>query len=264
MGKIVVVANHKGGVGKTTLSNTLALGLAHRGYKVVLVDSDAQATLTQDALGIEPQPGFYDLLVRNADFDKIIQLIPREQYAIQDKVAEGWAVLVPGNGETRHIASSISSVDVMLKKFQPLLNVADFIIIDPSPTESLLHPLTYVASDYVLHPTLAEDWSISSLRRTRAYVQAAQSYRIGMGLAQTVTLGIVPTLYRTNTIIHSQVVKELQKELGDLVWTPIHQRVLWSEASAFRQPVISYAPNSDAANEAWQFIDKFLEVVEHG
>lgn len=261
MGKIVTIANHKGGIGKTTLANVLAAGLAHRGYKVVLVDADAQGTLTQDALGFEPAPGFYDLLVRNADFKDVVKIVPREQYAIEERLADGWMALIPGNGETRHIASSISSVTAILDKFQPLLEAVDFVIFDPSPTESLLHPVTYVASDYVIHPTLAEDWSVSSLYRTMAYVKNSQSYRLGKGLAETVTLGIVPTMVRANTITHTTILKELHETLGDMVWKPIPARIMWSEAAGFRKPVISYMPNSDAAFDAWEFVDQFERAV---
>lgn len=260
-GKIVTIANHKGGIGKTTLANVLAAGLAHRGYKVVLVDADAQGTLTQDALGFDPQPGFYDLLVRNAEFKDVIKVVPREQYAIEERLADGWMALIPGNGETRHIASSISSVTAILDKFQPLLEAVDFVIFDPSPTESLLHPVTYVASDYVIHPTLAEDWSVSSLYRTMAYVKNSQSYRLGKGLAETVTLGIVPTMVRANTITHTTILKELHETLGDMVWKPIPARIMWSEAAGFRKPVISYMPNSDAAFDAWEFVDQFERAV---
>lgn len=264
MGKIVTIANHKGGIGKTTLANTLAAGLAHRGYRVVLVDADAQATLTQDAIGFKPAPGFYDLLVRDAEFKDVIQIVPREQYSINGIEAEGWVALIPGNGETRHIAGSISSVTAILEKFQPLLEVVDWVIFDPSPTESLLHPVTYVASDYVLHPTLAEDWSVSSLLRTMAYVKGAQGYRDGKGLPETVTLGIVPNMYRANTITHGTVLKELQKnkDFGHLIWKPIPQRVMWSESAGFRKPVISYMPDSDAAMDAWEMIDTFEQVVK--
>lgn len=263
-GKIVTIANHKGGIGKTTLANVLAAGLAHRGYKVVLVDADAQGTLTQDALGFDPQPGFYDLLVRNAEFKDVIKVVPREQYAIEGVEAAGWLALIPGNGETRHVASSISNVTAILDKFQALLEVVDFVIFDPSPTESLLHPVTYVASDYILHPTLAEDWSVSSLYRTMAYVKNSQAYRLGKGLAETVTLGIVPTMVRANTITHSTVLRELHDEFGTLVWNAVPSRILWSEAAGFRKPVISYMPNSEAAADAWELIDTFEQGVRDG
>lgn len=262
-GKMLVICNHKGGVGKTSQSMNIAAGLAHRGYKVVLVDADAQGTLTQDGLGFQQQPGFYDLLVRNAEFKDVMKIVPREQYAIEGVQAAGWLGLIPGNGETRHVASSISSVTAILDKFQALLEVVDFVIFDPSPTESLLHPVMYVAADFVLHPTLAEDWSISSLKKTMAYVANSQPYRIGKGLAQTVTLGIVPTMVRANTITHSTVLRELHDEFGALVWNAVPNRILWSEAAGFRKPVISYMPNSEAATDAWELVDEVERGVQN-
>ncbi len=263
MGKIVVVANHKGGVGKTTVVYTLGLGLAHRGYKVIMVDLDAQATLTQGALGFDPAPGAYNLLVRGVEFAEVVKQIPYENYAIDGKQAPGLAALIPGNGETRHVADSVSDVTLILNKFQPLMAHVDFVIFDTSPTESLLHPVTYVASDYVLHPTIAEDWSIASLRKSMSYVQASQAYRKGLGLAETKTLGIVPVNVRPKTFIHKKILEELRtsEDCGSLVWRDLPQRIFWSEAASFKKPVFAYEPDSEAALDAWELIDTFERMI---
>ena len=120
-GKFVTITNHKGGVGKTTTTYTLALGLAHRGYRVVMVDADAQATLTEGALGFEASPGFYNLIARNEEFKNILLPIPQEWYTFDNQQPLGEAFLIPGNGETRHIANSVSDPNVIRDKFAPLL-----------------------------------------------------------------------------------------------------------------------------------------------
>lgn len=262
-GKILTVANHKGGVGKTTLTQTLGLGLAAKGYRVVLVDADAQATLTQYALGMKPEPGFYDFVVREgAEFRSLVRQISPEIYAVDDQASEGWALLLPGNGETRHIANSVSNPTVVRERFAEILELVDFVIFDPSPTESMLHPLTYVASDLVIHPTLCEDWSVGSLRKTLDYVKATQGYRRAMDLPDIVTLGIVPTMYQSRTITHTEVMGYLREAYDELVWEPLHRRIAWGEAAAAGQPVFSYMPGSDAAHEAWRFINRFIEAAE--
>lgn len=257
-GKILTIANHKGGIGKTTLAYTLGLALAWRGYKVVLVDADAQATLTHGALGMKPEAGFYDLIVRDStEIKNVIRQIPKEKYTIGGQPPQGWALLLPGNNETRHIANSVSSPTIVRDKFEPLLKVVDLIIFDPSPTESMLHPLTYVASDLILHPTLCEDWSIDSLAKTMRYVQASQGYRGGMGLEPIRTVGIIPTMYQSRTIVHTELLAQLQSDYEALVWKPVNQRIIWAEAAYSKLPIMAYQPNSAAADDAWSFVDQF-------
>jgi chromosome partitioning protein len=253
MGKIIAITNHKGGVGKTSITLNLGLALAHRGAKVVMVDADAQGTLTE-GLGLPQSPGLYDALVREASYDQVITPIPQDNYAVGAIAPKGWAGIIRGNNETRHIAESISQADAVLERFEGLKNGVDYIIFDMSPTESLLHPVIYVACDAVIHPTLCEDWSVKSLRRTIGYVKTAQVYRRGAGLPETYTLGIVPNQYR-DTGVHQAYLEAMQEEFSGLVRTPIRQRIVWSEAATFHQPVFAYDPISAASADVWGLAD---------
>lgn len=261
-GQFVTIANHKGGVGKTTTTYTLGLGLASRGYRVVMVDADAQATLTSGALGMEPEPCFYDLIVRkNVNPKDVLRPIPPEWYSVAGQPAKGQALLIPGNTETRNVADSLSDPFAVYHAFESLLDAVDFIILDASPTESMLHPLCYVASDAVLHPTQCVEWSLDSLYKTMGYVRQTQPYRRGGGLPEIKTLGILPTMFRNGVVLQRDLLADLAENNPGLVWEPIAMRVAWQEAALDKAPVFATDPSSEAATEAWRMIDQFLAAL---
>lgn len=248
---IIAITNHKGGVGKTTIAMNLGLALASRGNRVVMVDADAQGTLTE-GLGFQQSPGLYDILVRGTAFVDVIATIPGEKFDAEEN--GGWAGAILGNNETRHVAESVSDAKLVLERFRLLAETVDYIIFDMPPTESLLHPIVYIACDAVIHPVICESWAVASLRRTMQYVARSQAYRAGIGLIETRTLGIIPNLYR-DTNIHQIFCEQLREEFNGLVQRPIRQRIVWSEAAAFNQPVFVYDKNSEATADLWSLAD---------
>jgi cellulose biosynthesis protein BcsQ len=70
-------------------------------------------------------------------------------------------------------------------------------------------------------------------------------------------------MYRNQTIEHSENLKELRQQFGDLVWPPIHQRTIWAEAVTMRQPVFAIAPQTKAAAEALAMVERILRTVIH-
>jgi cellulose biosynthesis protein BcsQ len=99
-----------------------------------------------------------------------------------------------------------------------------------SPTPSLLHGSIYLATDYIIYPTKCEYLSFDGLVESIKHREAAQAHRDKWNLGPIEVLGIVPTMYRNQTIEHSENLKELRQQFGDLVWPPIHQRTIWAEA----------------------------------
>lgn len=263
--KVITLLNEKGGVGKTSLAVHAAAGLAIKGYRVVLIDADAQGHATI-ALGRSKEPGFYDLIVREAPFDQVLRHIPRERYAAPEIIPtmKGELYLVASNVETRSIAQNISDAFAVLKRIMQLRDAIDFVIFDTSPTPSLTHASIYMATDAIVMPTKLEAWSFDGLRETLAHKDQFQPIRQQYNLSAIKLYGIVPTLYRKGTLEHDTNLEILKERFGNQVWEPIPQRTIWSEAATAKCTVFALAPDSKTAQEAWGFVNKIEEVVNVG
>ncbi|MFZ4816737.1 MAG: ParA family protein [Phototrophicaceae bacterium] len=250
--KVITVLNEKGGVGKTTLATTLAAGLAIQGKQVLLIDTDMQANATT-RLGLrkEPTGGFYDLMVRGATLQQVVREVSRERIAPE---VRGGLYIIPGNEQNMHIANSVSSVDVVFEAIQPLNGMMDYIIIDTAPQQTMLHVATYVAGDAILYPTTLSADSVSGVITVSGRRQAANVMRQGMGQAEIEVLGIQPIAANTRQIVEQNMLDILTERFHDQVLPPMARRVVWSEAEAQRMTVFAYAPDSAAAEEAWQFV----------
>ena len=260
--KVITLLNEKGGVGKTTLATHIAAGLAVKGHRVVLIDSDPQGHATV-LCGLPKEPGLYNLLVRDAPFKENMRLVPPEQYQIPGEPVTGQLFVVPSNIESRNIANSISDAFAVSDRLDELESFVDFVIFDTSPTPSLLHGSIYLATNYIIYPTKCEYLSFDGLVESIKHREAAQAQRDKWNLGPIEVLGIVPTMYRNQTIEHSENLKELREQFGDLVWPPIHQRTIWAEAVTMRQPVFAIAPQTKAAAEALSMVERVQRAVIH-
>ncbi|GAB4516235.1 MAG: ParA family protein [Anaerolineae bacterium] len=260
--KVVTLINEKGGVGKTTLATHLAAGLAIRGYRVVLADADAQghATVT---MGLEKAPGMYDLLVRGASFREVLRPVATECYGVPGQPVKGQLYVVPSNVETRSIPIQISDAFAVADRFRELESLVDVVIFDTAPTPSLLHGSIYLATDAILYPTKAELLSFDGLRESFEHREMIQPTRERWGLRSIDVLGIVPTMYRSSTIVHQENLNKLKAHYGDLVWPEIAMRTMWAEASTMGLLVYAFAPDSGAARDAWNIVERVEAEIVH-
>jgi chromosome partitioning protein len=250
---VLTILNEKGGVGKTTVAVTVAAGLASRGRRVLLVDADAQGHATR-ALGLTKYPGLYDLLVRDAEYADVIRPVSPERYGGQ---GISHLAVLGSNVETRSIAQLVSNAYVFDDKLARLRDLFDFCLIDTAPTPSLLHGAIYLATDWVLYPTLCEFWAFDGLAESWAHRDAIQARR------QVQVAGVVPMRYRQTTLEHTANLEKLRAQFGDLVWPPVPERIVWAEAATYQVPVFLHAPDSDAAGCAWELVDR-VEALGHG
>lgn len=262
--KVITLSNEKGGVGKSTMATHIATGLAIKGYRVVLVDADAQANATTSlGLKIRRDGGLYQLLVKDGEWKHLLQVPNREVWGATSD--NGSLYLLDSNAETRVIPLMLSDVQALHKRLKELDKYVDVVVIDTAPTPSLLHAMIYVASDYVLFPSQAEMLSMTGLGRTIKHLTEIQNSRKGFGMKPTELLGVIPTMYQGHTVAHQHGLRKINQKFGHLTWKPIVQRTVWREAAFAQKMMFSYEPDGQAAAEMWQVVNNIIEgVAEHG
>ena len=260
--RIVTLLNEKGGVGKTTISFHVAAGLAVAGFRVVAVDADAQGSLTE-TMGFEQAPGLYDLIVRNNPFRKVLRFVNPEIYEYGKREVKGQLFLLPSNVETQSIASNSKDALAFVRRFTELKDTVDFVIVDTSPTPSLLHGAIYLATDAILYPTKCEYLSFRGLQNSFMHRQENERYRSQFNFAPIANLGILPNIYRHGTLEHRDNLEELKETYRDLVWDPIPQSTIWTESSRVHRTIWNYAPGSPSARHGWNLLKRFLEAIKH-
>lgn len=253
--KTITVLNEKGGVGKTTITNVVATGLAIRGHRVIAIDADPQANLTI-SLGLNPAPSFYDLIVRDAPFSETMRYIPPEVYGVPGYDVRGFLYCVPSNKETRTISQNTDNVLAVRQRLAELANEIDVFVIDTSPTPSLLHSSIYLATDFLIFPVELEYYSFAGLGSSIGHRNSFNTQKKSMGLGEIHVMGIVPNKFRRNTVEHQENLDRLRNQFKNLVWPELPLRIVWSEAAARKRSVFNYAPESRAAREAWMMIDR--------
>ncbi len=254
---VITLLNEKGGVGKTAAGNHLAWGLACRGRRVLLIDGDPQGHATIRC-GLPKAPGLYDLLVRDADWKTAAKVVAPERYGLPgERVPQGKLYVLPGNVETRSIGSNIDDFDKLAGRLDEVKPLVDFVVIDTSPTPSLLHGLFYNASDAILYPTQLEFGSFDGLVESIRHRQAADTARQTRWCRPAIeVLGILPTFYRGNTGEQRDNLKSLQGEFGSLVWPEIPLATVWTEYASRALPVYNMQPSSAAAKHVWEMVER--------
>jgi chromosome partitioning protein len=235
MGKIIVIANQKGGVGKTTTTVNLAAGLAEANKKTLIVDLDPQGNATS-GLGLDKnslEDTLYDILVNEEDPKDAIHETGIEHLSIipSDKNLAGAEI------ELVSVKQREFRLREALKKIQ---DDFDYICIDSPPSLSLLTVNGLTAADTVLIPLQCEYYALEGLSELLQTIILVRD-----NLNKTLKLqGVLLTMFqRTN--LSKQVMDDVRNHLGDKVYdTVIPRNVTVSEAPSFGQPVIHYDSGS--------------------
>ena len=250
MGKIVSVANQKGGVGKTTTTVNLSTILAKRGKKVLLIDTDPQGNATS-GLGIEKESDLstYDLLITDVAAEDIIQ-----ETAIKN------LYITPSNmnlaGAEVQLVSMMSREQRMKEKLDVIKDKFDFILIDCPPSLGLITLNAFTASDSVLIPVQCEYYALEGLGQLLNTVELVRKH-LNKNLYVE---GAILTMYDIRTNLANQVVREVKRFLQNKVYkTVIPRNVKVSEAPSYGMPITIYDPKSKGARSYEKFAKEFLK-----
>ena len=252
MGKIIAIANQKGGVGKTTTSVNLAASLGVLEKKVLLIDADPQANATS-GLGIDVdsiEHGTYELLEHTMEAkDMIVQTSSPNLDLIAAHI--------------NLVAIEIELVDkeqreFMLKKaLESIKDEYDYILIDCAPSLGLITLNALTAANSVIVPIQCEYFALEGLGKLLNTIKSVQkTFNPDLDIE-----GLLLTMYDARLRLSNQVVEEVQKHFSDMVFKTIIQRnVRLSEAPSFGETIINYDATSKGAtnhiNLAQEIIDK--------
>lgn len=250
MGKVISVANQKGGVGKTTTTVNLATLLAKKGKKVLLIDTDPQGNATS-GLGItkELELSVYDILIGETTFNEVIQ----ETTIKNLKVCPSNISLA---GAEVELVSMMSREQRLKTKLDEIKDQYDYILIDCPPSLGLITLNAFTASDSVLIPVQCEYFALEGLGQLLNTVNLVKKH-LNKNLEVE---GALLTMYDARTNLSNQVVKEVKKYFEDKVYkTVIPRNVRLSEAPSYGMPISIYDPRSKGAKAYEKFTKELLK-----
>lgn len=251
--KTIAVANQKGGVGKTTTAVNLSVGLAASGQRVLLIDLDPQANATS-AIGFESVEG-------HSIYGPLIGAAPISEKVLPTRIEN--LFILPGDIDLAGAEIEVARLDdhlVRLRKaLEPLKadSAFDFILLDCPPSLGILMTNALAAADELLVPIQCEYFALEGLSKI---VQIVEQIRNAGANPDLAVGGILMTMFDGRTNLSQQVMQEVRKHFGDLVFnTVIPRTIRLGEAPSFGKAIIEYEPGGVGANAYTGLAAEFLQ-----
>jgi len=253
MGKVMAIANQKGGVGKTTSSVNLSACLAELGQRVLLVDIDPQGNATS---GVGINKADMDQCVYNV----LVEDLPAEKVCVSTNIDR--LDIIPATiqlaGAEIELVPTISREIRLKKSLDSLREHYDYIIIDCPPSLGLLTLNALTSSDTVLIPVQCEFYALEGLSQLLNTIRLVQKHLNKHLMIE----GVLLTMLDARTNLGFQVIEEVKKYFQDKVYKAVIPRnVRLGEAPSHGQPIIKYDPRSKGAEV---YLELAKEVMESG
>jgi len=245
----IAVLNQKGGTGKTTTAVNLAAGLAERGKRTLLIDTDAQGNVGV-CLGVMGEHSLYHILVDGKEPTDVAVPIRSHLDVITSDctlaAAEIW--LARQNVDQR---SRIMTRRLNLMKVS---RTFDYVIIDCGPSLNLLNQNALSYADEVIIPVTCDYLALVGVKQVLRTIKDIERH-----LHHSVRISaVLPTFYNSRTRLSREVLDTLQKHFKEKCLPPIRQNTKLAEAPSHRKSIFEYAPQSHGAKDYNQVVDSFL------
>ena len=243
--RIIAIFNHKGGTGKTTTSVSVAAGLAARGHKVLLVDTDAQGNVSV-SLDAKSEKSLYHVLVMGLPVKTACQQVRPNLDLVASNETLAAAEL--------YLAGRQNRDRVLRDRMAPHVGAYDYVVLDCSPSLSLMNQNALVFADSVLVPVACDYLSLVGVRQVLKTVR-----NVNQLLHHPVRIwGVLPTFYDARAKICREAVETMQQHFGDRCLEPIRSAIRIKEAPAHGQTIFEYAAGSPAAEDYKKVVDRII------
>jgi chromosome partitioning protein len=243
--QVLAVFNHKGGTGKTTTSVQVAAGLAEKGARVLLVDTDGQGNVAT-SLALTSERSLYHVIVMGLSLEQaVIEARPNLDVLPSNETLAAAELYLAGQKRRDR---------VLAQRLERARDFYDYVIVDCSPSLSLMNQNALAFADAVLCPVACDYLSLVGVRQVLRTIK--QVNRI---LGHSVALwGVLPTQFDTRARICREALETLRQNFGDVCLQPIHYVSRVKEAPSVGKTLFEYAPTSNATEDYWRVVEKLL------